>query len=302
MFIIKYRKIFYAISSLIVGVSIFAIAFYGLKFSIDFTGGAITEVAYPEQVLELSKIKENLNSLQIGNYVVQKIGENGVVLRTKDLTEEERLSVIGALSDKGVIKIEEKRFNSIGPSIGTELKNKASVALFLVIFSIVLFIAFAFRKVSETKTEGVSSWKYGMVAIFALVHDVVVPAGVFAYLGSMFIDYQVDILFVTALLAILGYSINDTIVVFDRVRENLKISSGKENFEEVVGKSLKQTFARSINTSLTTLIALIALFFFGGETTRHFALVLAVGVIAGTYSSIFLASPLLVTLQKFDNR
>lgn len=301
MFIIKYRKIFYTISGILVGASFVTMAFYGFNLGIDFTGGSILEVVYPDQNIDLSLIKGNLNKLDLGNYVVQKADENGLILRTKDLTEDERLSVMGAISNDGTLKVEEKRFNSIGPVVGEELKNKAVWAILLVILAIILFIAFAFRKVSDLGKEKVSSWKYGLAAILALVHDIAIPTGVFVFLGSMFIDYQIDALFVTALLAILGYSINDTIVVFDRVRENLK-KTKVESFEETVGESLKQTLVRSINTSLTVLIVLIFLFFFGGETTKNFALVLAIGVIAGTYSSIFLASPLLVTIQKWQKK
>ena len=302
MFVIKYRKIFYTISGILIGASVFAFAFYGFNLGIDFTGGAITEIGYPEEKADLNVVKEKLNVLNLGNYTIQDIGENGVILRTKNLTEDERVSVMNALSLDSTIQIEEKRFNSIGPVIGQELKSKAVMALVFVVIAIILFIAFSFRKVSELGKERVSSWKYGAVAILALIHDIVIPTGVFVLLGSMFIDYQIDILFVTALLAILGFSVNDTIVVFDRVRENLKNSSKGESFEEIVGKSLSQTFGRSINTSLTVLIALLFLFFFGGDTTKHFTLVLSIGVIAGTYSSIFLASPLLVTWQKFSSK
>lgn len=301
MFVIKNRKIFYTISTILVALSIFAIAFYGINFSIDFTGGAITEIEYIEEKIELDVIKENLDKLELGNYTVQQSGDNGIILRTKDLTEEERLSIVSVLSNEGTIQLEEKRFSSIGPVIGEELKSKAGWAILMVIIAIILFVAFAFRRVSDLGNESVSSWKYGMVAILALVHDIIIPTGIFVFLGTMYIDYQIDILFVTALLAILGFSVNDTIVVFDRVRENLKDSKG-ESFNETVGKSLKQTFTRSINTSLTTLAVLMFLFFFGGETTKHFALVLSIGVIAGTYSSIFLASPLLVTIQKWQNK
>jgi len=301
MFVIKYRKIFYTISGLLVGASILAMAFFGINFSIDFTGGAITEVAYPESTIDLDLLKTNLDKLDLGNYTIQRAGEDGVILRTKDLTEDERLNVMSALSNDGENKLEEKRFNSIGPVIGEELKSKAGWAILIVVLAIILFIAFAFRKVSEFGKESVSSWKYGIVAILALVHDVIIPTGVFVLLGSIYIDYQIDILFVTALLAILGLSVNDTIVVFDRIRENLK-DTKDESFEETVGRSLRQTFARSINTSLTILIVLILLFFFGGDTTKHFALVLSIGLIVGTYSSIFLASPLLVTIQKFQNK
>ena len=302
MFIIKYRKIFYSISALLIGSSIFAIAFLGVNPGIDFTGGAIMEVSYPGEVVNLDILKENLSKLELGNFTIQKTGEKGIILRTKNLTEQERLAVVSTLSSNGTIQLEEKRFNSIGPVIGEELKSKAWLAILAVIIAIILFVAFAFRKVSEIGRESVSSWKYGLVAILALVHDIIIPTGIFVLLGSFFIDYQIDILFVTALLAILGFSVNDTIVVFDRVRENIKNAKGGEKFDEIVGKSLKQTFARSINTSLTTLFVLLFLFFMGGETTKHFALVLAIGVVVGTYSSIFLASPMLVTLKNFQDK
>lgn len=302
MFVIKYRKIFYSISAVLVATSIFVVFFFGVNLSIDFTGGAITEVAYPETAVDLSVIKDNLNKLELGNYTIQKTGENGVLLRTKNLTEEERVSVMTALSENGTIKMEEKRFNSIGPVIGQELKDKALLSIILVILAIILFVAFSFRHVSDVGEERVPSWKYGVVAILALVHDITIPAGIFVYLGSIFIDYQIDILFVTALLAILGFSVNDTIVVFDRIRENLKTNSKGKNFDEIIGESVSQTFTRSINTSMTTLIALLALYFFGGETTKQFSLVLSIGIIVGTYSSIFIASPLLLTWQKFQKQ
>ncbi len=299
MQIVKNRKIFYSISGLLVGASVLAIAILGVNLGIDFTGGAITEIVYTEEVVEVDNLKDGLDSLELGNYTIQKTGDSGIILRTKNLTEQERLSVMSTLSVNNTVQLEEKRYNSIGPVIGEELKNKAWLAIFAVIIAIILFVAFAFRKVAEIGKETVSSWKLGFVAIMALVHDILIPTGVFVVLGSIFIDYQIDVLFVTALLAILGFSVNDTIVVFDRVRENIKNRKGGEKFEDTVEKSLKQTIARSINTSLTTLFVLLFLFFMGGETTKHFALVLAIGVIAGTYSSIFLASPMLVTLNKF---
>lgn len=302
MFIIKNRKIFFSISSILMIASVFAIFFYGINFSIDFTGGAITEIEYTEGRAELSLVKEKLDILELGNYSIQESGDAGIILRTKDLTEPERLDIMNALSLDGDSALKEKRYNSIGPVIGEELKNKAWVAMLLVIMAIILFVAFAFRHVTDTGSKSISSWKYGLVAIMALVHDILIPTGIFIYLGSLFITYQVDALFITALLAILGYSVNDTIVVFDRVRENLKTSKKGESFEDIVGKSLTQTIARSVNTSLTTLVVLGFLFFIGGETTKQFALVLAIGVMAGTYSSIFLASPLLVTLQKLRDK
>lgn len=305
MLIVKYRKIFFILTGLIVATAIFSVAFFGLNFGIDFTGGAITEVSYPEIVLEEENIntrpskeslEERLQGLDIGGFSIRPTGEDGYILRTQDLTEEKRVEILNILSLGGEKQIIQERFNSIGPTIGSELRNKAFVAIGIVVVAIILFVAFVFRKVSQP----VSSWKYGIVAIIALIHDVLVPVGIFAFLGYT-VGAEIDILFVMALLAILGYSVNDTIVVFDRVRENLRLNrehGSKEDFELTVGKSLNQTYARSINTSLTTLFVLIALFFIGSEATQDFALVLATGVIAGTYSSIFLATPLLVVIGK----
>lgn len=302
MFIVLYRKMFFILTAVIIGLAIFSIAFFGLNFGIDFTGGAITEIRYPMSDLgeegrpSKETLQEGLQNLPIGAFSIRPTGDDGYILRTRDLTEEERVSVLSTLSLSGEREIIQERFNSIGPTIGSELRNKAFVAIGIVIVAIILFVAFVFRKVSEP----VSSWKYGIIAIIALMHDVIVPVGIFAFLGYT-VGAEIDILFVMALLAILGYSVNDTIVVFDRVRENLRLNrehGSREDFELTVGKSLNQTYTRSINTSLTTLFVLLALFFFGSEVTQNFALVLATGVIAGTYSSIFLATPLLVTIGK----
>ena len=195
-------------------------------------------------------------------------------------------------------QFEEKRFDSIGPSIGSELQTRSVYAIILVILAIALFIAFAFRHVSKP----VSSWKYGIVALLSLAHDVIIPIGAFAVMGH-FMGAEVDTLFVTAILVVLGFSVHDTIVVFDRVRENLRRleeKGMKESFEETVGKSVSQTLGRSINTSLTTVLALLALYFFGATATHYFSLTLLIGIVAGTYSSVFLGSPLLVTLQKMQ--
>ncbi|MCH7529976.1 protein translocase subunit SecF [Patescibacteria group bacterium] len=300
MFVVTYRKIFFILSGIIVGLSFLSVAFFGLQFGIDFTGGAITEVSYPDGRPDKVVLEEQLNPLSVEGYSLRPTGENGYILRTRDLTEEERIIISKALSINGTVQVVEERYNSIGPIIGTELRNKAFFAIAIVVLAIILFIAFVFRKVSEP----VSSLKYGLIAIVALLHDIIIPIGMFAVLG-VFVGAQVDVLFVMALLAILGYSVNDTIVVFDRVRENLRTNKElniREDFELTVGKSLNQTYTRSINTSLTTLFVLLTLFFVGAPVTQNFALVLMTGVIAGTYSSIFLAAPLLVTIQRLSEK
>jgi len=304
MFIVTYRKVFYIISGLIVLGSIATIMIFGFKLGIDFTGGTIIETSYTERPA-LSDVQSAIDNAPfkaeapLGAYTLRPTGNNKYSVTARSLSPDEQQLILKALSlnEKSEMKIE--RVNSIGPVIGSELKRKSYIAITVVILAIVTFVAFAFRKVSRP----VSSWKYGLVTIAALVHDVVVPAGIFV-LYSHFTGAQVDLLFVTAILALLGYSVSDTIVVFDRVRENLRHAhsvSGDE-FEKLVGASLSQTFIRSLNTSFTVFLMLLALFFFGMATTQDFIFVLLVGTIAGTYSSLFLAAPLLVTLEKLQKR
>jgi len=298
MKIIKHKNIFLGFSVLLVIASIASIFIYGLRPSIDFAGGVLVEISYPETRPPITTLEEGLNSLDLGVYSLRPSGENGITLRARALSETERTRVLGVLLEGETVVVE--RFNNIGPAIGAELKGKATVALSLVVFMIILFITFAFRKVSKP----VASWKYGLVAIVALIHDLIIPTGVFAILGY-YLGYEIDALFVTALLAIFGYSVADTIVVFDRIRENLKLKDEyrtNESFEETVGKSLSQTVSRSFNTSFTTALALGALYVLGPSSTNHFALTLLVGIVAGTYSSIFLAAPLLVVLEKWQKK
>lgn len=297
MLVVTYRKIFFALSGIIVAAAIGSIVVFGLNFGIEFTGGELIETKYAERP-DKSLVEAQLNELELGAYSLRAAGNDEFILRVRPLEESERDNVFAAVTTVGETVGTIERFNSIGPTIGTELRNKAWVAILAVVLAIILFIAIAFRKVSEP----VSSWKYGFIAIIALLHDVIIPTGLFAALGYFF-GAEVDVLFVMALLAILGYSVNDTIVVFDRVRENLRQNEEKnrrEDFELTVGKSLNQTYIRSINTSITTLIVLLALFFIGSEVTQDFALVLIAGVLAGTYSSLFLATPLLVTVQNWQ--
>lgn len=294
MFVVKYRKIFYTISIAMVAVSLYGILKYGLKLGIEFTGGSNLQVEFAEAP-NIDAIREKLSGLDLGNFSLRPAGEKGIMLRTRDLKEAERLAVTSVVIDTSAAEV--KEFDSVGPILGEELQSKAMLSIIFVILAIVLFITFAFRKVSRP----VASWKYGLVAIVALIHDVIVPTGVFAFLGE-FRGTEVDSLFVTALLVVLGFSVHDTIVVFDRTRENLRKEGEKKRFETIVGESVSQTFARSINTSLTTIITLIVLFVAGPAATRDFSLALLIGITAGTYSSIFIGSPLLVTLEKWQKK
>jgi preprotein translocase subunit SecF len=300
MFVVNYRKTFFILSATLVVISIAAMIGFGFNFGIDFRGGAITQASYKTARPDQKAIMGELDKLNLGNYVLQPVGDNAYSLRTKELSEPEKQAAFKALAlnDKNPVTID--KYDSIGPVVGSELKNKAYTAIILVIICIVLFITYAFRKVSEP----VPSWKYGLATVIALFHDVIIPTGLFI-IYTHFHGGEIDVLFVSAILAILGYSVHDTIVVFDRVREHLrnnKEQKVKEPFDVTVGKSVSETFGRSINTSLTIFLVLLVLFLIGGTTTRDFALVLLFGIVAGTYSSIFVASPLLVTLEKAQSK
>lgn len=289
MFIVNYRKIFFAISAILVVFGIFSMGYFGFNTGIDFSGGSIIEVSYPSGRPDIEALTSSVHSVFPGAHV-QTAGDVGVFVRTHELSDTEHTSMLSILSSNGNISILEKQFNSIGPTIGKELRSKAWYAIIAVILGIVLFIAFAFRKVSAP----ISSWKYGLITLIALTHDIIIPAGIFAYLGK-----EINSLFVVALLSILGISVHDKIVVFDRIRENLK-NKFSTDFSQTVGESLKQTFARSVNTSMTILIVLFFLWYMGPASTKDFSLLLFIGVFVGTYSSVFFASPLLVTVEKLQ--
>lgn len=296
MFVIKYKKIFIGISVVLMALSIVGLLTWGLKIGIDFKGGSMTEVVYTDGLPDVRVMEEKILELDYGSVVVQPIGENGLSIKTRDLTEAEHQSLLATLSEDGSLKMEERSFTSIGPSVGKELKTKSVISLVIVALTMIIFVAYAFRKVAKP----VSSWKYGLIVVAALIHDVILTAGVFTLI-SHFTGAEADTLFVVALLTVLGLSVNDTIVVFDRVRENLTNKISHE-FSTVVGKSLNQTMLRSLNTSLSVIIVLIALFIFGPDSTRIFALTLACGMFFGTYSSIFIASPLLVIVEGWQKK
>jgi preprotein translocase subunit SecF len=291
----KFKHYFFILPAVASVLAIAALFMWGLKPGIDLKGGSLLEVSYPEGRPDIGALQEKVNALDFGEVRIQGAGENELVLRQRSLSLEEKDALDSVLMSFG--SVEEVQYNSVGPSIGEELMRKAWWAITLVSLCTILFIAFAFRGVSKP----VSSWKYGVVAIVTLLHDILIPTGYFAYLGQTR-DAEVGVLFIVALLTILGISINDTIVVFDRIRENLNLNEEKkqhQSFDFVVWKSIKQTLARSVNTSLTVIIMLVVLYILGPESTKDFALVLTIGMVAGTYSSIFLASPLLVLISEY---
>ncbi len=296
---IKYSKIWLSISALVVVVSLAAVLVWGLKPGIDFTGGSLMEVSFSKVRPQSETVANVFKSSGLKDVVVQRAGEQGFIIRTAFLTEDAHVKLSQQLRAAFTSKesnFTEIRFETIGPAISSQLRQKAIIAVVLVNVSIILFLAYAFRKVSKP----VASWKYGLLAIVALVHDICLVLGVFALLGH-FAGVEVDLAFVVALLTVLGFSVNDTIVVYDRIRENLLRKTGS-SFAEVVNNGLNQTLMRSINTTLTVLLPLFALYFFGGTTIRYFALALLIGMASGAYSSVFIASPLLVIAEKMQGK
>lgn len=293
--IIGKRKIWYTFSGIIIAVCISAIGIFGFKLGIDFIEGALVELRYEGERPATQEFEALLEAQGLTGSQVQYLGDEGsVLLRTKPLTPEAHTQLLEALKEKNEA-FEEVRFETIGPTISQELRTKSINMAFGVVIAIIIYLTWTFRAVSKP----VSSWKYGIIAVVALLHDVIVPAGVFAWLGKTH-GIEIDTLFVTAMLTVMGFSVHDTIVVFDRVRET--IAEGATNFAQAVNDSVNQTLSRSINTSVTTLVVLASVYFFGGESVRYFALAMMIGVLTGTYSSIFFASPLLVSWYNWQYR
>ena len=299
MFIIRHKKIFIGISITLVVLSLISLFTFKLKIGIDFKGGALTEVVYKTTRPTQADLAKPLAALNYGDILLQPTGDLGYIVKSRDLSDAEHTQLLQTLGGNDSTSLTELSFDSIGPSVGRELTRKAILAVILISLAIICFIAFAFRKVSKP----ISSWKYGLIAIITLLHDVAIPVGLFVILSHIY-GAEVDTLFVVAVLTILGLSVSDTIVIFDRIRENLRHQGeiAKMNFGEIVGKSLEQSYVRSICTSLTVILVLLALFFFGPVSTRYFSLMLTAGMFFGTYSSIFLASPLLVLVEEWQKK
>lgn len=285
MKLLKYYKHFFILSLVLTGLGIISLAIFGLRLGIDFKGGTVTEIVFEQQVTP-EQVREVLATNGLDHAQVQSTDNNGIIIRSDVIEKSENDKYLGALKTE-LGSFDERRFESIGPIVGEQLTRQALYQLALISIGIILYIAYAFRKV----TRPVSSWQFGIAAVIALLHDLIIVLGVFAILGK-FANVEVDTMFVTALLTVLGFSVHDTIIVFDRIRENLRIYAG-QTMEFVINHSVSQTLVRSLNTSLTVLLVLLALLLFGGETIRYFVLALFIGIIAGTYSSIFVASPIL---------
>jgi len=294
--IVKNRKWFYLISLAVIFPGLVALVLWKLPLGPDFVGGTLIEVKFSQKISgnEITQAAQ-ASKIEIGETGLQPTAENTYLIRTNPLDDNQVNSLTSALKEKDD-KLLILRKETIGPTIGRELLQRSLLALGLATLLIVLYIAYAFRTVPKPA----SSWRFGVCAILALIHDVLVLFGIFAILGHFF-AVEIDALFVTAVLTVVGFSVHDTIVVFDRIRENLNRVSYK-SFEETVENSIMQTMARSINTSLTVILVLLALLLFGGTSVRWFVAALLIGIVSGTYSSIFNAAPLLVTWQNFSTR
>ncbi len=295
--IIQQRKYAYAFSFTVTFFSVVALVLWGLRFGIDFKGGTLLEVQFAvEPTPEVRQVTDVLEPIGLQSLTVQPTENHAVLLRYLSSDENANDQVLEKL--KGLdSEVKQLRTNFIGGSVSGQIKKNAVAGIILAVIGIALYIAWAFRRVSAP----VTSWEYGLGAIIALGHDILVTIGVFAVLGK-FYGIEVGVPFIAALLTILGYSVNDTIVVYDRIRENLLREHGKTDFEETVNRSLNQTLGRSVNTSMTVIITLLAITIFGGESIRYFSLAILVGVTFGTYSSIYVASALLVTRYKMKLR
>jgi preprotein translocase subunit SecF len=290
----KTRYIWLTLSGALMLASIVLLSTWGLRLSIDFTGGTLLQVAYEGVRPQVDNVRQLVQQTlpEVGGVSVQTAGERSIIIRTGFISNEERGQLLDVFSESYGVVIEES-FESVGPVIGDELRRKSLIAIALVLLFIVAYVSYAFRQVRDRAT---SSWKLGVVAIAALAHDLLIVVGVFVLLGR-YQGVEVGTLFVTALLTVLGFSVHDTIVVFDRLRERLR-SGGEQSFAQKVDDSVQSTISRSINTSLTTLFTLLALYIWGGESIRDFTLALIIGIISGVYSSIFFANPLLLIWEK----
>jgi len=290
MNIIKKRRIFLSISGVLILTSILLLVFIGLKLSIDFTGGSRLGIKAVEQSgnLNLDTIEKIYIDQGISVKSIQE-SNSGYIISSESISEEEKDQIIEKLNAS------EESFEVLGPTIGAETRDKAFLAIVIAIFSITLYIAIAFWKSGGV----ISSWKFGVSAIIALVHDVIITLGAFSLFGILY-GVEIDALFVTAILTIMGFSVHDTIVVFDRIRENITNNVKKQTFEELIDLSIMGTIGRSLNTSVTVVFVLFSMVLFGGESIRWFVVAFIIGVIVGTYSSIFIAAPILLEWYSFD--
>ncbi len=292
MKLLKYKYIYFAISLLILIPGIVSLAKYKLRLSIDFTGGSLLEIQTNLSKTKLEELAKN-EKLEVSS--IQGSSDNIYLVRLKELSNDQKIKYMDLIKKEDVA-VSEKRFENVGPIVGKELTQKAILSIIVASLAIVLYMAWSFRQIPKPY----ASWKFGMSAVIALLHDAFVVLGLFSIFGALW-HVEVDSLFVTAILTVIGFSVHDTIVVFDRIRENLP-KMPQNSFEEVVDFSISETLVRSLNTSLTAVLTLLCLLLFGGANIRWFVVALLVGIVSGTYSSIFNAAPLLVLWETRKSR
>ncbi len=298
--IIKKRSIAFIFSGILCVLSLISLGVFSLKPGLDFTGGSLLEISFDNGIRpQTAELRTTIEKSGFTPSTLQFSGDTGMIIKLPFISEEEHQKILQDIRtefEKDGLLVREERLETIGPAFSEQLRSRSVYAIVAVSLSIVLFIAYAFRKISKS----VPSWKYGVAAIVALLHDVLITLGIFAFLGHLY-GIEIDLTFVVALLTILGYSINDTIVVFDRIREKVLLKGAKD-FASTVNLAVNETIGRSINTSITVQLTLLSLYFFGGETTQNFSLALIIGIFFGTYSSIFVASSLLVSWEEWSKR
>jgi preprotein translocase subunit SecF len=295
--IVGKRPLFFSISGAIILISIISLLVFGLKPGIEFSSGSMLRVSFTQKV-DHSELEQELASLGYTNAIVQNVetsqseGKSSFLIRTSKLTSEEEEALEEALAAT-FGDFEEASFTSVSPMVATETASNAAIAVAAAAVGILLYITWAFRRMPNP-------FRYGTCAIIALLHDVLIVLGIFSILGGI-LAWEINLMFITGVLAVIGYSVNNTVVVFDRIRENLRTGISPR-FETVVNSSLVETLSRSLNTSLTTLFVVLALLFFVGVSIQNFAVVLLIGIIAGTFSSICIAPPLLVVWEQRSHR
>lgn len=290
MNLVRFSNAYFLLSGLLIGLSVAALAYFGLLWSIEFTGGSIMEVHYQESRPPVSEIRSLLGPLQLKTVQVQEAGDKGALIRTESISEQTHQHILRQLGQG----VSEARFDAVGPVIGKELKRTTAITALLALSMIVLYIALAFRKISDP----FKPWHWSIVSLAALLHDVLLPLGLLAVLGKIYgIEFTIPV--VVALLTVIGYSINNNIVVFDRIRENLLKHAGFD-LQDTINKSIQQTFTRNINMTLTVLISLFSLLFFGGQAMQGFSLALIAGTLVGLYSSIFFCPAMLASWLSRD--
>ncbi|ALM10103.1 MAG TPA: protein translocase subunit SecF [Candidatus Peribacter riflensis] len=298
MSLIKLSKGLLVVSAIAIIASLVLLVVPGPMLSMEFTGGTLMNITLPA-----GKTKADLqdavgsfrdtNGESLGAFALSMTSEGDLLIRSRNLDNETHLALLAHLEQKTGGTIEEKQFTTIGPTVGETLKRRSVYALVIASIGIVLYIAFAFHRIPRK----LSPWRFGIFALVAMIHDILITTGIFVVLSRL-TNFEFDTLFITALLTILGYSVNDTIIIFDRIRENVAFADKHEDFAITAERSLKETIVRTLNTSFTTLIMLLCLYFLGSESIRWFILALIIGIVLGNYSSYFIATPLLVFLRK----